>query len=331
MPMKKPLLTTLLAAAFCLALTSHAQISFEGGEGPGKGKTIVLLSGDEEYRSEEALPMLAKLLSSHYGYSTTVLFSVNEAGEIDPTKGASITGAAALDSADLVILSLRFRNWPAEDMKHFDGYVKSGKPIIALRTSTHAFNITDKNSPFHHYTWDAKDGEWPGGFGKQILGETWVAHHGDHKKEATRGIIPDTAKNNPLLNGVSDVFGTTDVYTANPPADATILMLGQVLEGMNPNDAPVTGKKNDPLQPIAWTREHKHKDGATNKVFTTTMGAATDLTNEGLRRLIVNAALSLTGVEVPEKANVEIVGDYQPTMYGFGSFKKGTKPEDYQK
>lgn len=327
--MKKLLLSSLLVLG--LASAARSQITFEGKEGPGKGKNVVLLAGDEEYRSEEALPMLAKLLAEHHGFNTIVLFSVDEQGEIDPTKGNSITAPENIDKADLVIMSLRFRNWPVEAMKHFDAYVKSGKPIIALRTSTHAFNIGDKNNPYHHYTWNTKSEPWPGGFGKQVLGETWVAHHGAHKKEATRGIIADTAKSHPLLNGVSDVFGTTDVYTASPPADATVLLLGQVLVGMNPTDAPVEGPKNDPLQPIAWTREYKHENGATNKILTTTMGSATDLTNEGLRRLIVNAALSFTGSEIPAKANVDVPDSYQPTMYGFNTHIKGRKPEDYKK
>ncbi|TLD68911.1 ThuA domain-containing protein [Phragmitibacter flavus] len=327
--MKKLLLSTLLLVGF--SSFAHAQITFEGKDGPGKGKHVVLLAGDEEYRSEEALPMLAKLLAEHHGFTTTVLFSVNESGEVDPNKGSSLTAPENLDNADLVIMSLRFRHWPDEAMKHFDDYLKAGKPIIALRTSTHAFNITDKTSAFHYYTWNTKAEPWPGGFGKHVLGETWVAHHGAHKKEATRGIIPDTAKTNPLLNGVSDIFGTTDVYTAAPPADATILVLGQVLAGMNPTDAPVEGQKNDPLQPIAWTREFKNDAGTTNQIFTTTMGAATDLTNEGLRRLIVNAVLSFTGIEVPSKANVDVPDTYQPTMYGFDSFIKGRKPADYAK
>src|ERR1044071_6072150 len=172
----------------------------------------------------------------------------------------------------------------------------------------------------------SSDLTWPGGFGKQVLGETWVAHHGAHKKEATRGIIEASAKSDPILRGVADIFGNTDVYTANPPFDAKILVRGQVLSGMNPTDSPVQGRKNDPMQPVVWTRLHRNEAGKTNKVLCTTMGAATDLESEGLRRLLVNAVYWGAGLPVPTKADVSYVGEYRPTMYGFDGYIKGVKP-----
>jgi len=214
-------------------------------------------------------------------------------------------------------------------MKHFVEYLHSGKPIIALRTSTHAFDYgKNKQSPFAKYDWQSK--EWPGGFGKQVLGETWVAHHGAHKKEATRGVIEPAARNHPVLKGVEEIFGDTDVYTANPPPDADILVRGQVLTGMNRTDPPVEGKKNQPMQPVVWTRQYKGEAGKTNRILTTTMGSSTDLQDEGLRRLLVNACYWALGLEVPGKAKVEFVGTYQPTMYGFNAFKKGVRPSDHE-
>jgi hypothetical protein len=99
---------------------------------------------------------------------------------------------------------------------------------------------------------------------------------------------------------------------------------------MKPTDEPVEGKKNDPMQPVVWTRNYKNESGKTNKTVTTTMGSATDLQDEGLRRLLVNAAYWCLGMEVPAKAEVGLVGEYKPTMYGFGGFRKGTKPSDYE-
>lgn len=327
-----------------LAFTASARakdwVTYEGKDGPGKGKHIVFLGGDEEYRSEESLPMLARLLSQRHGFKCTVLFSLAADGTFDPNNGASVEGIEALDSADLCVMLMRFRHWPDDKMKHFDDYVMSGKPIIALRTSTHAFN-TDKKSPFAKYAYNAsKDSGWAGGFGKEVLGETWVSHWGSHKHEATKGIIAEAAKSDPLLQGVTDLFGTTDVYEAHPPADAKVLVTGQVLKGMEPTDAPADYKKkvkdaevpvNDPMQPIVWTREYKNEKGKTNKVLTTTMGAATDLVNESLRRLIVNAAYAFTGLEVPAKADVTIDGEYKPTFYGFiKDFKTTKKPADLE-
>ncbi|HEX8311986.1 MAG TPA: ThuA domain-containing protein, partial [Chthoniobacteraceae bacterium] len=227
---------------------------------------------------------------------------------------------------------LRFRNWPAEQMKHFISYFESGKPIIALRTSTHAFDIQDKSSPFAKFHWKSTEG-WIGGFGQHVLGETWVSHHGVHKKEATRGVIEASAKDHPVLRGVQDIFGTTDVYEVkNLPKDAKVLVRGQVLAGMNPTDAPLPGAKNDPMMPIVWTREYKHESGKTNKILTTTMGSGTDFENEGLRRLVVNGAYWTTGLEdkIPAQANVSIVGEYKPSFYGFDGFIKGVKPSAHE-
>ena len=303
-------------------------LALKGKGGPGAGKNIVLLSGDEEYRSEEALPQLAKILAEHHGFNCTVLFPLDPAtGIINPNNQTSLPGAEALDSADVIIMSLRFRHWPDEQMKHFVDAYLAGKPIIALRTSTHAFSYpADSKSPYAKFSWDSKT--WQGGFGRQVLGETWVAHHGAHKKEATRGIIEPSAKDDPILKGVTDIFGNTDVYTAHPPDDVKTLVRGQVLSGMNPTNSPVTGPKNNPLQPVVWSRVRQNEVGHENKIFCTTMGAATDLENEGLRRIIVNAVYWGVGLDVPARANVALVGDYHPTMYGFDGFQKGRKIAD---
>jgi hypothetical protein len=164
-------------------------VVYEGGEGPGKGKHIVLVSGDDEYRSEEALPQLGRILAKHHGFKCTVLFPIDPAdGTIKPDYQRNIPGLEALASADLVVLGLRFRNLPDEQMQHFAKYFESGKPIVALRTSTHAFNLPAE-SKYAKYTWTSKVPGWEGGFGKTVLGETWVAHHGNHGKESTRGLI----------------------------------------------------------------------------------------------------------------------------------------------
>ncbi len=323
----KPLCSFLLAAAFAFTTASAEEaqwLTYPGGKGPGAGKHIVLLAGDEEYRSEEALPQLAKILSERHGFKCTVLFSINKTtGEIDPNTKDNQPGVEALNSADLCITSLRFRAWPDEQMKHFVDYVAAAKPIIGLRTSTHAFNgLKGQYASFNRY-------------GKDVLGEGWVSHWGRHKSEATRGVIEPGAEKDALLNGVADVFGDTDVYEAYPPADVKVLVRGVVLKGMKPEDAPADYIKkrasdkaeqgvNAPAMPVVWTRVNAGK----NKILTTTLGSATDLQNEGLRRILVNAAYSFTGLEVPAKADVTLVGEFKPTFYGFGTFIKGVKPSD---
>lgn len=305
---------------------------------PARGKHIVLLSGDEEYRGEEGLPMLAKILSQRHGFKCTVLFPLDPDGTINPDNGASLPGAEALDSADLIVMLLRFRAWPDTGMKHFIDAYRRGVPIIALRTSTHAFNFPP-DSTSAEYSWNGKKG-WKGGFGKQVLGETWLTHWGKHKVEATRAVIEPGAAKEAVLRGVSDVFGPSDVYEAYPPADAKILLRGQVLKGMSPTDLPADYKKkrasdgqeqpvNTPAMPIAWTRTPRNDAGKENKILTTTMGAATDLENEGLRRLIVNGVFWGLGLKVPAKADVRYLDPYTPRPYGFKGYRAGLKPSDY--
>lgn len=331
--MRKSLLIIGLTTIACLtparSESGMGWVSYPGGEGPGKGKHVVLLAGDEEYRSEEAMPMLARILSQHHGFKCTVLFSADPDGTINPNLGTSLGQPETLAAADAIVMSLRFRKWADEAMKHFDDAIQRGIPVIALRTSTHAFQLP-ATSKFKAYNQ----------FGKKVLGESWVTHWGKHKAEATRGVIESANQENPLLRGVTDVFGDSDVYEAYPPADAVILLRGQVLKGMNPSDPAADHEKtratdkqkqgvNDPMMPVAWTREVKNTSDKTHKILCTTMGAATDLASEGLRRLVVNGVFWGLGLEIPAKAEVTPVGGFVPSKYSFDAFKKGTQAADY--
>src|SRR5512136_1838308 len=142
MKMSRRLSTFVALWLFALAGWLHGAdaVVYQGKAGPGQGKHIVFLAGDEEYRSEEGLPMLAKILAARHGFKCTVAFSLNPAdGTIDPLTLTNMPGMSALDSADLCVMGLRFRELPDPQMKHFADYLSAGKPIIALRTSTHAF------------------------------------------------------------------------------------------------------------------------------------------------------------------------------------------------
>ena len=314
---------TLLSGRILAAET----ITYEGKAGPGVGKHIVFLAGDEEYRSEESLPQMAKILAVRHGFKCTVLFSLNSKdGTIDPNAGGNITGAEALDHADAIVMSLRFRRWPDLDMLHFVNAYLSGKPIIGLRTSTHAFAYKNStNSAYSKYSHNSKI--WPGGFGRQVLGETWVSHLGENHKEATRGVIDPSLKDDVLLRGVGNIFADTGCYRVNPQPDSTILVRADILAGTTP-DAPLHPTKNDPHQPLAWYRVHKNEAGRTNKVFCTTMGSSTDLRDENLRRLLVNSVYWGLGMEVPAMADVRLVGDFQPSAYKFNGYRKGVKPDE---
>jgi hypothetical protein len=327
-----PLLTIFASLFGGVVRGEDPWIVFEGKDGPGKGKHIVLVSGDEEYRSEQGLPQLAKILARHHGFRCTVLFAIDPDGTINPNRNDNIPGLEALDSADLMIIATRFRNLPDEQMKHVVTFLEAGKPVIGLRTATHAFAL--KSKTYANYAWDSKAKDWEGGFGRRVLGETWISHHGNHGHESTRGLIAPGADKLPILRGIhdGDIWGPTDVYGVRLPlpGDCKPLILGQVLTGMKPTDPPVEGKKNDPMMPIAWVKTYTVAEGKTGKSFATTMGAAQDLESEGLRRLLVNASYWAIGMAdaIPAKANVDLVGEYKPLPFRGNGFTKGQRPAD---
>jgi hypothetical protein len=308
-------------------------VVYQGGTGPGKGKHIVLVSGDEEYRSEEALPQLGKILAKHHGFKCAVLFAIDpKDGTIYPNV-SNIPGLEALQTADLLILFTRFRHLPDEQMKYLTDYIESGKPIIGMRTATHAF-AGIQSPEYAKYNYDSRVKGYEQGFGRQVLGETWISHHGKHKVQSTRGIRAPGAMQHPMLAGITDtnIWGPTDVYGVRLPlpGDSQPLVLGQVLEGMKATDAPVQGKQNDPMMPIAWVRTYHTASGKDARVFATTMGASQDLESEGLRRLLVNACYWCLGREtaIDPHSSVDIVGEYHPRAYGFGTFQTGVRPAD---
>lgn len=319
-------------------------VTYKGKNNP-TGKNIVLVTGDEEYRSEEAMPQLAKILANHHGFDCTVLFAQNpeKLGTIDPNYSFNIPGLEQLAKADLMILFTRFRALPSEQMQHIDNYLSAGKPLIAIRTATHAFNFKDTTHQYLHYDWRYKGdkADWALGFGKLVLGETWYTHHGHHKNQSTRGIIAPGAENHPITNGIENgaIWGPTDVYGIRMPMSNTqSIILGQTVNraGEYDENDPFYGLKetdteiatvnpatktaynpNDPMPPIAWTKNYQIPSGKAGSSFTTTIGSATDMVDEDVRRLMVNATFHLLGMEVPIKANVDLIGAYNPSPYQF--------------
>ena len=331
-PLSLAVVCWMSAATFVTA--ADPWIVLEGKDGPGKGKHIVLVSGDEEYRSEEALPQLAKILSQHHGFKCTVVFAIDPAtGEINPERRDNIPGLEALRSADLMIIATRFRELPDEQMQYIAEYVDAGKPVIGMRTATHAFN-NPKSPKYAKFHWQSNVPGYEQGFGRQILGETWISHHGNHGSQSQRGVVVAGQEKHPILKGIApnDIWGPSDVYGVRLPlpGDSQAIVLGAVLEGMKKDDKPISGMKNDPMMPIAWTKTYKGANGQVGRVFTTTMGAANDLVAEGSRRMIVNAAYWALGMEdkIPARSNVELVGKYEPSNFKFGGHKKGVKPAD---
>ena len=319
----KFILLTLLSL---VSIASAAPLVFEGGEGPGKGKHIVFLAGDHEYRSEESLPALARILSKHQGFKCTVLFDIDKEGDIVAGEVSNMPGIEALDTADLAVVFLRFQNFPADQMKHFDDYLKRGGPVIGMRTATHGFKMP-KDDPYAKYSYDYKGTDYELGFGHQVLGQTWVGHYGKNHQQSTRiSIVPDKASN-PILRGVKDIWVQAGAYVGKP-VDGEILTMAQPLDGMTPDSK---ASATQPPMPSEWTRTYKSTSGKIGRVFTSLYGTSEDITNEGYRRMMVNAMFWAVGLEdkITPDLNIAFVGAAKPNTFGGGAYARGVKPEMY--
>jgi len=323
----KQLLVAVLAVACAFgAQAKEFWLNFEGKDGPGKGKKIVLISGDEEYRSEETMPMLAKILSHRHGFDCTVLFSWSRKGDyIDPNNPNGVRGWELLKEADLLIVGTRMRRPKPEDAAHMTDYLNAGKPLIGYRTSTHAFQ--GKEEKFGEGEGEIIFKDW----GRRIMGEQWVNHHGRHKGQGCRGVIEVGQEKHAILNSVKDIFGPSDVYGVKHLTDQdTILLRGEVTKSLDPKSGASTSKKNNPMMPIAWLHPYTAPDGnTTGTAFCTTMGASVDFLSEDLRRLVVNASYHLLSLDVLDKADVTYVDAFYPSFYGF--WNKGDAAQEWKR
>jgi len=304
-------------------------VVYPGSAGPGKGKHIVFVTGEESYRSEESMPPMARILSRYHGFKCTVLFAIDpKDGTIDPMVKDNIPGLEALESADLMVAFLRWRELPDEQMKRIIDYTESGKPIVGIRNATHPFRYPKRpESPYAKY--DSASKEPPGGWGRAVLGETWVSHYGRNLVESTRCFPAEGAAGHPILRGIpksfwlpDDVYGISTLH-----GDAQPILLGQPLVGWKSDDAPNAEKK--PI-PIAWTKAYSGAAGKRARVFTTTMGHADVFKLEEFRRLIANACYWALGMEnrIDSRSKVDLIGPYDPGPAGAKGLKKGVKPSD---
>jgi type 1 glutamine amidotransferase len=204
--------------------------------------TIVLVSGEDEYRSAETLPAFAKSLETNYAFKTIYL-------ERKP-KPDTIAGLDALERADLLMVYARRMTLPEAELKQFQKYFESGKPVIGLRTASHAFQ-----------NWLV--------FDKQVLGGNYQNHYG--KDFLPKIAVAPGGKGHPILRGVPDTFTSAGSLYRNTPLQANTTTL-------------LTGTIPDHTEPVAWTHQYK---GA--RIFYTSLGHAKDFEDEAFQRLLVNA------------------------------------------
>jgi len=235
---------------------------------------VVFVTGDDEYRSEISMPMIAAILEKRHGLKTSVAY----ARPIPQTKDR-IEGLEALETADLMVMFLRYRALPEAELDRILAYVKSGKPIVAFRTSTHAFNYP-AGSPHT----DLNDG-----FGRDVFGQKWITHHG-HTSTTMVALRPEAASH-PILRGVTPFDARSWLYHVAPlNGPATLLLDGTAVNSERKQKL----EQFPPLQPVAWTRDHNG-----GRVFFTTLGHPGDFEQASMRRLTVNGILWALGRDVP--------------------------------
>ena len=215
--------------------------------------TIVLISGEYEYESAQTLPAFKQHLETHYGFNCIYL---------ERTKGEDIPGLTALEKADLVVVLIRRMTLPEEQLDRFKKYLDSGKPLIGLRTASHAFE-----------NW--KD------FDREVLGGNYHNHYGNDLVATIK--VRAEAADHPILKGVANEFGSGGSLYLNAPLpdSSTVLLTGSVM--------------NQPPEPVAWIHSYK---GA--RVFYTSLGHPKDFENPSFKRLLVNAIFWTLGRPAPD-------------------------------
>lgn len=310
------------------ANTRPEAVVWQGDDGPGKGKHIVFLSGDHEYRGEETLPALARILAKRHGFKCTFLVTTNkDTGDIEP--GSShITGLEALKTADLMVVFLRFQHFADDQMQHIEDYLNTGKPVIGLRTSTHAFQGLNGKFAKYNEGFKGEDDAWRYGFGEWILGEHWVGHFGRNHQQSSNLVLEPDQLAHPILRGVTKPHAMCGGYVGHP-RDGTTLARGQVLDGMTSDSPPSKKERQQVRHSVAWVRTYQ-PGNANSRVFATTHGASEDIVNEDFRRMLINAHFWCLGMDeqIEDDLAVDFVGPYHPATFNFGGYRRGVKPGD---
>ncbi|MFT5498692.1 MAG: hypothetical protein ACI9TH_004107 [Kiritimatiellia bacterium] len=314
-------------------LLADAPLVYQGTEGVGKGKHIVFIANDHEYRSEQTCPLMAKILAKHHGFTCTVLFGLNDDGTIGSGVN-NLPGLDVLKDADLVFLFARFMNLPDEQSALLVDYFERGGPVVGVRTSTHAFNGVKGVWEKLNFNYDGAD--YRGGLGEQVFGNTWhkergQSHYGSNHLKASRITPVPESVDHVILQGIKQIHAYSGAYSSQVPEGGVPLLQVQVLATFEPGDALEPGKE---IVNAGWARDHYvAPSGARQeaRVVYTSYGASEDLKDEGARRFIVNACLWAAGLEkaITPDLDVSIVGGFAPSPYSSSVlFYEGVRPSD---
>lgn len=241
------LVLTLLLCAACLV--------------PASGSHVVFMIGEDEYLTWETLPEFAKKDVEPLGHRVTIIHA-------DTTDKNSFPGLVeALKDADLLLVSVRRRTPLKEQLDAVRAYLAAGKPLIGIRTTSHAFALRPKDTLI-----DDKHANWQE-FDPEVIGGNYTNHHGGKDKTVCT-VAPGVEKHD-ILKGitVTELIGNGTLYKTSP----LVSTAGPLLIGTIPDQ---------PSEPVAWTHRHGSRQA---KVFYTSLGHIDDFKEPAFRRLLLNA------------------------------------------
>lgn len=265
----------------CPTITS---VDFVGGQ-PFKysdqQKSVVMLIGDDEYKTEVTLPAFAETELKPLGIEVKIIHA--DAKDKNQFPGM----AEAVKSADLVLVSVRRRTPPKEQLDALKAHVAAGKPIVGIRTASHAWSLrkgtdVDAVEKLGLSTWDQFDAD--------VLGGNYTGHHGVGATSTLT--FASNAEKHPLLRGVAiaDFAGNGSLYKVSPIASsATPLLIGSI--------------PNQSAEPVAWANVSGEKQA---RVFYTSLGHEQDFENPAFRKLLQNGVLWSLGVMEPRKGGAPL-------------------------
>jgi uncharacterized protein len=307
-----------LVSAALVAMLAFSGLAYAGDAGAGGRDRphVVFLIGDREYRSEESMPMLARILRQRHGCDVTLCFSVSEGGVIDPNRPDYFRGLEALADADLMVVFMSWRQPSPEQLGQIMKFLKSGGAVLGFRPTVLALDYPQDHPQAH------LNREWP----HEVLGLRWIKHHGH--ANSTDVELHEDQKHHPVLRGVAPFHARSWLYYAAGHVHRNVkpLMIGRAVKG-----AAAGGAHFSEPQPVAWMHQREQAYGG-GRSFFITLGDPEDFFQESMRRLAIQGMFWAMGMEerIPAHGlDVGFVMDYSPNGSGFGMvYKQNLRPED---
>jgi type 1 glutamine amidotransferase len=247
--MKRFIAVAVLFAAFAVN-TAFA------GQPVKKAHIVFLITKDtNNYEAHLTVPVFAEKLRKEHGYDVTVLLGEGEHGSY------RYPSVDALSTADLLIVFARRIAPPHDQMKAIKDYIKSGKPVVGIRTANHAFKVMGPIESGHEDWFE---------FVADVLG-CENKGYGPHEEGYEPSVLPRAA-NHPIVKNVQPTQ-----WHSNGSLYLVTLLDKKA-------DVLMQGKHKDNIQPVAWTRT----SSTNNKVFYISLGHPTDFALPQFNTLLIN-------------------------------------------